>query len=139
MVRPNLIKNWINTKNTMTMKKINYLRSCRKQTGLSQQDVSFLIGKTSVSIISKMEDNLIFPDLKTTFHLSLLYQKSIIKLFAKLFEDCSFSLLRKIDCLSSEFSKRNSDTSIGKNEEKKNILKKDFLEKVAVDIKKNNA
>jgi len=121
------------------MKKINYLRSCRKQTGLSQQDVSFLIGKTSISTISKMEDNLIFPDLKTTFHLSLLYQKNIIELFAKLYEDCSFGLLRKIDCLSSEFSKRNSNISISKNEEKKNTFKKYFLEKVVENIKKNNA
>lgn len=118
------------------MQKINYLRSCRKQAGLSQNDVSFLINKPSVSTVSKMEDDLMIPDIKTAFSFSLLYRKKLCEIFPKFHEDCSLSLVRKIDCLSSEYAKKNSANSASKNEIRKNQAKQDFL-KLAVEHIKN--
>lgn len=120
------------------MEKINYLGSCRKQAGLSQSDISFLVGKDSISTISKIEDDTLLPDLKTAFSFSLLYQKNISELFEKLYEDCSFGLLRKIDCLSSQYAKRNSDVSVSKSEIRKNQVKQDFLKSTVEHIKNVN-
>ena len=120
------------------MNKINYLKSCRKNSGLSQSDVSFLINKPSVSTVSKMEDDLMIPDIKTAFSFSLLYQKKPCEIFPKFHEDCSLSLVRKIDCLSSEYAKRNSDVSVSKNQLRKNQAKQDFLKSTMEHIKNVN-
>ena len=84
------------------MKKINYLRSCRRQAGLSQSDITTLIGKKSISTVSKMEDGVLIPDLKTAFYLSLIYSKNIHDIFAKLHQESSYEVLRKVDDLESK-------------------------------------
>jgi len=108
------------------MNKINYLKSCRKKAGLSQSDISHIIGKPSLSAISKIEDGLKIPDLKTSFYLSMLYQKPVCELFEKLHEDCTFELLRRVDLLLGEYSKSTDE---------KGRLKVSFLEQVIGNIK----
>jgi len=108
------------------MNKINYLKSCRKKAGLSQSDISYIIGKPSLSIISKMEDGLKIADVETSFYLSMLYQKPICELFEKLHEDCTFELLRRVDLLLGEYSKSTDE---------KDRIKVNFLEHVIGNIK----
>jgi transcriptional regulator with XRE-family HTH domain len=120
------------------MQKINYLRSCRKQAGLSQQDVSFLVDKPSLATISKMEDDSLAPDLATAFCFSLLYQRSIPELFPKLCEDRSIQLLRKVDRLSNAYAQKNVQARISGNKMRKNQAKQDFLRSCMDYIKKAN-
>ena len=109
------------------MNKINYLKSCRKKAGLSQSDISHIIYKPSLSAISRIEDGLKIPDLKTSFYLSMLYQKPVCELFEKLHEDCTFELLRRVDLLLGEYSKSTDE---------KDRIKMSFLEQAIGNIKK---
>jgi len=110
------------------MKKINYMTSCRKAAGLSQGDITTLIGKKSISTVSKMEDGVLTPDLKTALYLSFIFSKSIPDLFAKLHQDCAYEVLRKTDLLDSRL---NSQTS-------KDNHKKVFLSSMIASIKEAN-
>lgn len=120
------------------MKPINYLGSCRKHSALSQGDVAHLVGKPSISTISKMEDNQVLPDIKTAFSFALLYQKKLCEIFAKYHEDCSLQLLRNIDSLSAKYDDKCSTSSLSKNELRKYTNKQDYLKSTMNYIKNSN-
>lgn len=113
------------------MKQINnYLKVFRKQSGLSQKDVAFIINKPSVCSISKLENNQIVPDLKTVIYLSLVYQKRIKNIFPKLYESCQQDVLENSSRLSGKYHR---------SDRKKDEMKMTFLEKIMQNIVKNNA
>ena len=120
------------------MKPINYLGSCRKHSALSQEDVAHLVGKPSISTISKMEDGALLPDIKTAFSFALLYQKKLCEIFAKYHEECSLELLRNIDSLSAKYDNKCNTSSLSKNELRKYTNKQEYLKSTVEYIKNSN-
>lgn len=70
----------------MSKKLENYLRAHRKRSGLSQDDVAFLLGSTSGTIVSRYESFMRSPSLRTALGLAAIYRVSVGELFAGLQE-----------------------------------------------------
>lgn len=64
----------------------NYLRSYRRRSGLTQKEVAFLLGCNSESKISRYENSVQLPNLKTVLALEVLYQIPPQNLFAGIYE-----------------------------------------------------
>jgi transcriptional regulator with XRE-family HTH domain len=62
----------------------NYLRTYRKHSGLSQSDVSFLIGLNDASELSRYERSVRQPSLRTALACQEVYGKPVSELFAGL-------------------------------------------------------
>ena len=54
----------------------NYLKTQRKSLGLTQKELSFLLGKPSVAAISKFENDRTTPNLKTAIQFHILYDSN---------------------------------------------------------------
>jgi len=65
----------------------NYLRASRKQAGLSQDDLAFLLGCDSGTKVSRYELFRRQPGLPTVFALEAVFGKPARELFAGMFED----------------------------------------------------
>lgn len=65
----------------------NYLRASRKQAGLSQDDLAFLLGCGSGTKVSRYELFRRQPGLPTVFALEAVFGKSARELFAGMYED----------------------------------------------------
>jgi transcriptional regulator with XRE-family HTH domain len=65
----------------------NYLRASRKQAGLSQDDLAFLLGCGSGTKVSRYELFRRQPGLATVFALESIFRKPARELFAGLYED----------------------------------------------------
>jgi transcriptional regulator with XRE-family HTH domain len=64
----------------------NYLRAHRKRSGLSQDDVAFLLGTRSGTRVSRYESFARTPALRTALGLAALYRTAAAELFAGLYE-----------------------------------------------------
>ena len=107
----------------------NYLKAYRKQSGLSQKDISYLINKPSISTVSKFENDASVPSLETAICLKILFSAGIKKLLPKIYKDCEYQLMKRIDCLSETYQD---------SEQKKDQAKVTFLESVMERVVKNN-
>ena len=65
----------------------NYLRASRKQAGLSQDDLAFLLGCESGTKVSRYEMFRRQPGLPTVFALEAIFGKPARELFAGMYED----------------------------------------------------
>lgn len=65
----------------------NYLRASRKQAGLSQDDLAFLLGCGSGTKVSRYELFRRQPGLVTVFALESIFRKPARELFAGMYED----------------------------------------------------
>jgi transcriptional regulator with XRE-family HTH domain len=65
----------------------NYLRASRKQAGLSQDDLAFLLGCDSGTKVSRYELFRRQPGLPTAFALEAIFGKPARELFAGMYED----------------------------------------------------
>lgn len=65
----------------------NYLRASRKQAGLSQDDLAFLLGCGSGTKVSRYELFRRQPGLPTVFALEAVFGKPARELFAGMYED----------------------------------------------------
>ena len=82
------------------MKKLkNYLKASRKNMGLTQKELSFLLGKTSVSAISKFENDKTTPDLKTAIEFRILYDSNLKRLWPKRYKEYEYFLVDRMDTL----------------------------------------
>lgn len=70
----------------MSKKLENYLRSHRKRSGLSQDEVAFLLGTQSGTKVSRYESFVRAPALKAAFGLAAIYRTPAGELFAGLSE-----------------------------------------------------
>ena len=107
----------------------NYLKAYRKQSGLSQKDISYLIDKPSLSTVSKYEHGSATPTLETALSLHILYQVPIHKLFPKLYKTCEYKILQRLDCLSVTYTK---------STERKDKAKVSFFESIITKIAQRN-
>jgi transcriptional regulator with XRE-family HTH domain len=64
----------------------NYLRTYRRRSGLTQQDVAFLIGSESGTQISRYEKRRRLPTLRTALALQCIYGVPVAELFAGIFQ-----------------------------------------------------
>ena len=71
----------------MTGKLSNYLRTYRKQSGLSQAQLGMLLGDERVSQVSRYERGLRLPDLETVLAYEAIFGVHARDLFAGLFEE----------------------------------------------------
>ena len=83
----------------------NYLKSYRKALGLTQRELSFLIGQPTTSSISKFESGACLPDLKTTIYFKILYDCSLVKLWPAHYRKSEYILIERLNQLIEVLSK----------------------------------
>src|SRR5688500_16426610 len=83
----------------MTIQKLeNYLRAFRKRTGLSQDDLAFLlIGLPSGTLVSRYEHGQRKPPLKTLLAYEVLFDTGSNELFAGVFNKMEQTVLKRVD------------------------------------------
>lgn len=69
----------------MSLHKVSLLRSCRRSTGLTQDDVAFLIGVRVASQVSRHESGEREPDLRLTLAYKLVFDASAQELLPDIF------------------------------------------------------
>jgi transcriptional regulator with XRE-family HTH domain len=84
----------------------NYLRTYRKKLGLTQREVSFLLGCHGGAKVSRYERSGRIPDLKTIFAYEAIFQKPARELFAGIYDRAERETLRKVRQLVSRLRKR---------------------------------
>ncbi len=87
----------------------NYLRAFRKRTGLSQKEISFLLGIKNGAKVSRYEHFKQKPTLKTAFRYAVIFGKSTKELFAGIFEKVERETKGKIKRLVRKISKDKPD------------------------------
>ena len=65
----------------------NYLRTTRKRTALSQEEVAFLLGKRGGAKVCRYELFTCKPELETILAFEAIYQKPASELFAGLYQE----------------------------------------------------
>jgi transcriptional regulator with XRE-family HTH domain len=65
-----------------TLKLDNYLRTYRRQSGLSQPDVAFLLGVQDGAVVSRFEKRKRFPNVPTALALQAIWGVPISQLYA---------------------------------------------------------
>jgi transcriptional regulator with XRE-family HTH domain len=68
----------------MSSHRNNYLRSHRKQVGLSQSEVAFLLGFDEDGQVSRYEKGEIIPPLRTALALATVFDTSVSTLFSEM-------------------------------------------------------
>ncbi len=82
----------------------NYLRTYRKRTGLSQDDVAFLLGCRHGTKVSRYERNSRQPGLETVLACELVLSAPVRELFAGIFEKVEVVTLRRARVLARKLS-----------------------------------
>jgi transcriptional regulator with XRE-family HTH domain len=84
----------------------NYLRTYRKKLGLTQREVSFLLGCYGPAKVSRYERTGRIPDLKTIFAYEAIFQKPARELFAGIYDRAERETRRRVRQLVSRLRKR---------------------------------
>lgn len=87
----------------------NYLRTYRKRTGFTQDEIAFLLGCHSGAKISRYEHFTRLPNLKTIFAYEVIFRISARELFAGIHEQETRITLRRVRTLVKRLSKGRSD------------------------------
>jgi transcriptional regulator with XRE-family HTH domain len=77
----------------------NYLRAHRKRSGLTQDDVAFLLGSRSGTKVSRYEQFRRLPTLPTALALEILFDVPGQDLFAGLYQEIERTLTRRAEDL----------------------------------------
>src|SRR5262245_41893469 len=83
----------------------NYLRTFRKRSGLSQDEVAFLLGSPNGGIVSRYEQFNRSPNLETSFALVAVFGVRGRELFAGTFEDMKKRIARRARMLEKRVSR----------------------------------
>src|SRR5437660_4954901 len=81
----------------------NYLRTYRKRSGLTQNDIAFLLGRKSAAQISRYERRRSVPSLRTAFACCSILGICAEKLFSGVQQKGALATARRIDKLLSAF------------------------------------
>jgi len=91
----------------MSLSKLpNYLRTHRKRLGLSQADVSFLLGTKAVAQISRYECSVREPSLERALAYEVIFQKPVRELFGGLYERIEAEVAARAKTLASNTNQR---------------------------------
>jgi len=80
----------------MTYAQQNYLRTFRRKSYLSQEELSNLLGCKTGQIISRYECNVRVPNLRTVFTLMIIFGVKAEELFPGLYSEVKEEILRQI-------------------------------------------
>lgn len=83
----------------------NYIRTCRRRTGLTQEEVAFLLGSKSSAGISRHERLKQTPDLETLLAYELLFQTPVRNLFSRTHQQVELKLKQRIRLLIRKLAK----------------------------------
>jgi transcriptional regulator with XRE-family HTH domain len=97
----------------------NYLRSNRKRLGLSQDEVSFLLGTKGESKVSRYERFNREPSLKTALALEAIFQRPVRELFGGLYQKAEQQVTERAKILNEKVA---SQTANPKTLRKRQIL-----------------
>jgi transcriptional regulator with XRE-family HTH domain len=92
----------------MSKKLENYLRAHRKRSGLSQDEVAFLLGSRSGTKVSRYESFARTPGLRTALALAVIFRASAREIFAGLFEEEAQRAASQARLLSARLSEDNA-------------------------------
>jgi transcriptional regulator with XRE-family HTH domain len=90
------------------LKLTNYLRTFRKRSHLSQDEVAFLLGSGSGCKVSRYERFARVPNLQTAMAFEVVYGVPIKELFAGIFQKVESQTLRRARLLASRLNKNDS-------------------------------
>lgn len=90
----------------------NYLRASRKQAGLSQDDLAFLLGCETGTKVSRYELFRRQPGLPTVFALEAIFRKPARELFAGMYEDAEQQTADRARRLIQRLNKHRSDAQL---------------------------
>ena len=85
------------------------LRSHRKRSGLTQEDIAALIGAQSASQVSRHENGEREPDLRTALVYRIIFDAPIAHLLPKLYRD----IAREVDMQAAALAERLKETADG--------------------------
>ena len=86
-----------------TQKLENYLRTYRKQSGLSQTEVAFLLGHGSDQQISRYEKHRRVPPIHTALECEVIFGAPVSELFAGIHETASNDVKKRMRELRAKF------------------------------------
>ena len=84
----------------------NYIRTCRKRSGLSQYEVAFLLGAAHHAKLSRYEQGHRIPPLRTALALAYLFHISPPSLFGGIQDQVEKSIEERICLLRSELERK---------------------------------
>lgn len=87
----------------------NYLRMHRKRTGLTQNEVSYLLGYSCESKVSRCERFNRVPNLEMALALEIIFRAPVRDLFAGMFDMTEQKILRRIGTLGTRLQNRPYD------------------------------
>ena len=90
----------------------NYIRTCRRRAGLTQEEVAFLLGSKSSAGISRHERLKQTPDLETLLAYELLFQTPVRNLFNSTHKEVEQKLKQRIRLLIRKLTKAGDGTRI---------------------------
>ena len=64
----------------------NALRQCRRERGLKQKEVAWLIGQKTLSHVSRYEQNRTLPNLLTALKFEIIYRRPVAFLYPDLYQ-----------------------------------------------------
>ncbi len=88
----------------MPRKLQNYLRTYRKHSGLSQDEMAFLLGYQSGTKVSRYERFARQPSLQVVLAYKIIFGVDARELFAGVFEDVERQTLRRVQLLTEKLS-----------------------------------
>ena len=92
----------------MTFPKLdNYLRACRKKSGLSQAEIAYLVGCKNAAQISQYERRTIVPPLPTALALQAALDVPISELYAGKYDSISKQVRARAERLAIELRVKN--------------------------------
>jgi transcriptional regulator with XRE-family HTH domain len=74
----------------------NYLRMYRKRSGLTQDEVGYLLGRVNGSKVSRYEHNGRIPNLETALAYEVIFRIPVRDLFAGLFGEVEKRILKRV-------------------------------------------
>lgn len=83
-----------------------YLRTKRKKSGLSLEELAFLLGVRHTAKVSRYERLARTPTLKNLFALQIVYGELMHDLFPGIFEDVRSTIIRRAEALAADVKKR---------------------------------
>src|ERR1700692_1367099 len=87
----------------------NYLRTCRRKSGLTQREVAFLLGRRNGAQLSRYEKQRRLPPLRTALAFEAIFKVPLADLFAGLRESVAHETSERIEKLAAGFQ-GNSDS-----------------------------
>lgn len=87
----------------------NYLRTCRKRSGLTQDDIAYLLGSDDRTQVSRYERRRHAPGLRTALALEALFGAPVSEMFAGVYESVEKELKHRARKLAADLRRENKN------------------------------